>query len=228
MEADHITPALYALCVTPLESPALFAAALAAVSPERREKALRLRQASDQRLSLGAGLLLRHALHQAGCDRPPGVPAYTAEGKPYYPDSGFFFSLSHSGDWALCAAAGFAVGCDVERVRGIDLKLSRRFHPEEAAALLALSAQEDRLDRFFRLWTLKESFMKAVGLGLTLPLDEFQIVFGAVPAVLQSVDERAYTLREYPDIPGYRCAVCAAGDWGTVKLQTVTADELLQ
>ena len=228
MAADHVIPALYAFCVAPLESPALFDTVCAAVSPARREKALRFRQAADQRLSLGAGLLLRHALREAGLSAQGDEPDSGPEGKPFLSGSGFCFNLSHSGDWALCAAAPFDVGCDVERVRPVDLSLSRRFHPDEAAALLALPTEEARLELFFRLWTLKESFMKVTGLGMALPLKAFRIIPGDAPAVLQSVDDRIYRFREYAEIPGCKCAVCAAGDWGETPLQIVTAEVLLK
>ena len=228
MAADAITPALYAFRVTPLESPALFDAACAAVSPVRREKALCFRHAADQRLSLGAGLLLLHALRESGQETPSGEPDFGSEGKPYFPGSALRFNLSHSGDWALCAVAPFDVGCDVECIRPIDLGLSRRFHPDETAALLTLPTEEERLDRFFRLWTLKESFMKVTGLGMALPLKAFRIDLEAAPTVLQTVDGRAYCFREYTDIPACKCAVCAAGDWGETPLQIVTPEALLK
>ena len=103
-----------------------------------------------------------------------------AHGKPLIdPDldsSPLRFSLSHTKGLAVVAVTGGAdVGVDVERaVRFVDAaRLSSRFFsPEETTALQELSP--DRLrERFFLYWTLKESYIKARGLGLSLPLDSF-------------------------------------------------------
>ena len=73
------------------------------------------------------------------------------------------------------------VGIDVERVRPADLALAKRFFAaEEYAALRAVSDERDmggRLDReFIRLWTRKESYIKAVGEGMHLPLADFSVL----------------------------------------------------
>ena len=86
------------------------------------------------------------------------------------------FSLAHTKGVAVVAVTrGADVGVDVERVdRIVDAaRLSSRFFsPEETAALQELSP--DRLrERFFLYWTLKESYIKAQGVGLSLPLDSF-------------------------------------------------------
>ncbi|MBO6268186.1 MAG: 4-phosphopantetheinyl transferase family protein, partial [Clostridium sp.] len=64
---------------------------------------------------------------------------------------------------------------------------------------------------FFRFWTLKESFMKATGLGFRLPLDAFSIIPGPEGVTLrQQVDSRQYYFREYDLQDGYRYALCSA------------------
>lgn len=215
-------PILYAAEITPLAEDPLYAAAYAAATPARRDKADRFRIAADRQRSLAAELLLRHALRESGFHDFPAPPAKGENGKPFFPGSSFHYNLSHSGDWVLCAAGCCDVGCDVEQICPIDLKLARRFHPGEQAAFSALPDAEDQLDLFFRLWTLKESFMKATGLGMSLPLDAFQILPGQEVQVLQTVDTRTYRFREFPDaLPGYRCALCAAGDCRDTVLQIV-------
>jgi 4'-phosphopantetheinyl transferase len=103
-----------------------------------------------------------------------------AHGKPSIdPDldsSAMRFSLAHTRGLAVVAVTERAdVGVDVERTdRRVDAaRLSSRFFsPEEAAALQEIPAERLR-ERFFRYWTLKESYIKARGLGLSLPLDSF-------------------------------------------------------
>jgi 4'-phosphopantetheinyl transferase len=88
------------------------------------------------------------------------------------------FNLSHTGGLALVAIAGRGrVGIDAETVQSkIEVEdLSRRFFaPAEAAEILALSP-DARLAAFFTCWTRKEAFDKALGGGLSVPLDRLQV-----------------------------------------------------
>ena len=211
-------PTLYAASVTSLADPECYAAAYAAASSDRREKTDHYRFAKDKRLSLGAELLLRYALETEGVDGETMEFSYGAQKKPYLRDSDVFFSLSHSGDYVLCALASCEVGCDIEKIVPVALKLAKRFFFRgEYEDIAAQTTPEARNERFFRYWTLKESFMKATGQGMALPLDAFQIVYGEDISVIQSADQRQYRFAEFDGIPSYRCALCAAGDCrGTV------------
>jgi len=92
-----------------------------------------------------------------------------------------FFNLANTPGLVVCAVsvAHEMIGVDVERLdrRTEMLDLADRFFsPSEARALRALPAAE-RVRRFFACWTLKESYIKARGLGLALPLDQFSFRF---------------------------------------------------
>ena len=195
--------------VEALRDPELFARGLSSVSEQRREKVARLRAEGARRLSLGAALLLDRLLADAGFP-PAGAFAFGEQGKPYLPDRpGVHFSLSHSGDRVLCALSEAGIGCDVEGPRRCELALSRRFfHPDETAWLFALPPREQDA-AFRRLWTLKESYVKAVGLGLSLPLDAFRILpEGEGFALTAPGDAHPWTLRSFAAEDCF-CAVCA-------------------
>lgn len=201
----------YYACTDELENDRLFCALYQRMPLERREKTDRMRFPKDKRLSLGAGALLDFALRVEGVtDREF---SYEKNRKPCLKNSNLRFNLSHSGNMVFCAVADTDVGCDVEKVTEIDLKIAARFFfKEEYAALLACPDPAKRKDLFFRYWTLKESFMKVTGLGFMLNLDDFCILLGDDDIrVRQSVDERAYSFREYNLAPGYRFAACVAG-----------------
>jgi len=86
------------------------------------------------------------------------------------------FNLSHSGRWVLCAVTKAGeVGVDVEAVREVPkaMELARRFFSSAEAAALSNVPVEDRHLAFLRYWTLKESYVKACGVGLLMPLEEF-------------------------------------------------------
>lgn len=135
----------------------------------------RIRMPQDKRLSLAAGILLDEGLRTYGL-REARVHVCKGEyGKPYFPDfPEIHFNLSHSGNAALAVFADREVGCDIELRKRANEALARRFFcAREADWMLAAAEEKEREDRFYRIWTLKESFLKATGQGLHLPLDSF-------------------------------------------------------
>lgn len=229
MPDDRLSARLYAVDVSALEDDGLYAAAYRAVSDERREKADRFRFRKDRNLSIGAGLLLQYALRQAGMTQAP-VFCFGANGKPYLqnrPD--LFFSLSHSGHFALCAVSGAQIGCDIEQVRDCELALAKRFFTAgEYAAIAAQPTLQAQTDRFYRIWTLKESFLKCTGLGLQLPLHEFEITADAQAIrIRQQVDVRSFRFQCFDELPGYQCALCEAEGTGETQPELLPLHELL-
>ncbi|WP_286670306.1 4'-phosphopantetheinyl transferase family protein [Shewanella rhizosphaerae] len=108
---------------------------------------------------------------------------YLDKGKPilskaFFVRSQLVFNLSHSGDYMLLAIAKsprLELGVDIERLRqntNIHAILNHYFTRQEREALLALPSARQR-ERFFDLWALKESYIKAKGLGLALSLKSF-------------------------------------------------------
>lgn len=192
----------------PLQDPALFARGLASVSAQRRAKIARLRSGEAKRTSLGAALLLDRLLTEAGLP-PAGDFAFKPEGKPYLPGRpDVRFSLSHSGELVLCALSDGEIGCDVERPRPFDPALVRRFFHESEQRWLFSLPEGEQSAAFLRLWTLKESYLKALGLGLALPLDAFCILPAGDAAVLTAADAEDWALRSWPGA-AWSCAVCA-------------------
>jgi 4'-phosphopantetheinyl transferase len=99
-------------------------------------------------------------------------------GKPALNNHKLEFNLSHSREFALIAITQKRnVGVDVERIRS-NLEhesIARRFFsPNEVAELMALPLEQKEV-AFFNGWTRKEAYIKAQGLGLSLPLDSFDV-----------------------------------------------------
>lgn len=220
---------LYLASVAPLRDEALFRTALSRVGTARAETVARLRPADRKRLSLGAGLLLRHALRERGLDPDAVRVEPGAHGKPYLPDvPNVCFNLSHSGEYALCAVSDHPVGCDVEKLAAPELRVAERFFaPEELALLRAEHDAAAQARLFYRLWTLKESFLKATGLGLSLPLDCFS-VDPATMTVRQTVDGLSYRFREYTALADCCIAVCTAFDGFPDAPETVCVEEFFR
>ncbi len=203
--------------VAPLSEEKLFSLWMNRMPESRKRKAASLRHAESQRLSLGVGILLFQALEKRGID---GTNTEIREGKygrpflPEYPE--IHFSLSHAGKWALCAVCGCPVGCDAECFgRGKEGIVRRFFHPEEQEAL-SLEKNPGDWDRLFtRLWTRKESYLKATGRGLSLPMNSFSAVTGGKNIL--------YDTRDTADGYAFSCCVLEA-ERAEFAWKTVNAD----
>ncbi len=159
-----------------LKDEALFETARGIVSRSRREKTDRMRFAAAKRLSLGAGLLLMCAVSGAGLDPLKSDTADEKHGKPYltaYPD--MHFSLAHSGSVAMCVTADADTGCDIERIGDVRAEIAERFFDGEEARDIFGTDVPLRAARFYRYWTLKESYIKCLGTGMATALNSFRI-----------------------------------------------------
>lgn len=197
-----------------LENETLFRERVKQLSPYRQQKIAILRNDRDRNRSLGAGLLLDHGLAVYGLQERSVEYDIGQWGKPalkYHPE--ICFSLSHSGDYAICTIGDRPVGNDIEHVREGRLKVANRFFAEEELAwLYEAETEEERTGRMFRLWTMKESFLKVIGRGMSLSLKDFVIRMDEESGrarVRHSFDTKYYYMREYGEIDGYCTAVCA-------------------
>lgn len=127
------------------------------------------------------------------------------------------FNISHSGDYVICSAdtgrGDASVGCDLEQIKDINLKVAKRFFcPSESECILSQPDDQGRQEMFCRFWVLKESFMKATRRGMALDMQSFEIKPGEPPVLVKKPEEFAdeYYYREYT-VPGilYRMAVCS-------------------
>ena len=156
------------------------------LSPEERLRANRFAFDRDRgRFILSHGLL-RVILSRYLAEAPERIEFTTGpHGKPAVQRSAestspIEFSLSHSGQYALVAVANHrAVGVDVEVCRpDVDaLALARRFFASREAEKIAQAQGPERQRLFYRFWTGKEAYLKGRGVGLSLGLDRFELVF---------------------------------------------------
>jgi len=155
---------------------------LAVLSEKERARAARFLRDTDRHRWLQAHAATRRILGDA-LDVAPGSIEFGAgaAGKPFIAspaERGLEFNFSDSGDLALLALSRVGpVGVDVERARPLtDMAAIAESHfaEQERAALFALPEPE-RIAGFYRLWTRKEAYIKAIGTGLGHSLDRFAV-----------------------------------------------------
>lgn len=140
------------------------------VLPEyRKNKILRLPNALSRKQSLGAGLLLNKILNKYNINHTD--ISFNEYDKPLVDN--LYFNLSHSKDYVICVISDKQVGCDIEKIKKANKKLAERFFNRDELLFLNNSNNYD-LD-FYRLWTIKESYIKMLGKGLSIPLNSFRV-----------------------------------------------------
>lgn len=185
------------------------------LTDERKAQIARYRNTADKIRSAGAGLLLEYGLQKRGytlleemTDKRSVKIAKGTYGKPYLENvSDLSFNLSHTGDYVTVAFSSDEIGVDIERKRSANMSVAHRFFTEEEWLYLQkiceAHGEGEVLDRaFVRLWTRKESYIKAVGEGMHLPLSDFCVLSDCVDA------EKNYHLRTWEDFEDYTISVC--------------------
>lgn len=194
--------------------------------PETRKKKISgFRFEKDRCLSLGAGILVSRALSDAGLDVSEDDFSLNENGKPYLPGSGeFHFNLSHSGTKVMCAVSDREIGCDVEKTGSGKTGIAKRYFSEkESGYISGLESEEAKDDAFCRLWTLKESFIKATGTGLTVPLNSFSVdISGSKATADVSGPAGDYGFYEFSPGDGYRYSICICNDDGNTETMKQT------
>ncbi|MBK3493954.1 4'-phosphopantetheinyl transferase superfamily protein [Viridibacillus sp. YIM B01967] len=144
---------------------------------KKRNKLKKFNIFEDSMRGLVAGILIRNIIKQKKI-RNNNQFEFTTNtyGKTFLSDvQNFKFNLSHSEDWVVCAIDGNQIGIDVEMEKLIDPQIAHQFFTKKECDYI-FSLVDYQVPRFFEIWTLKESYIKAVGLGLSLPLNSFSII----------------------------------------------------
>ena len=194
------------------------------LTDSEREKQSRFYFASDRHRYLITRALVRTVLSRYAAAQPRDW-IFEADdfGRPHIvnlPPSklGLSFNISHTDGLILLGVTkGAAIGVDVENLGSRELSIAvadRYFAPEELAVLHSLPEARQK-SHFFDLWTLKESYIKARGMGLSIPLDRFSFCFPADHVIGFSTDPSLgddfarWQFWQFQLAPGFCAAVCA-------------------
>ncbi|MXW79259.1 MAG: 4'-phosphopantetheinyl transferase superfamily protein [Gemmatimonadetes bacterium] len=198
------------------------AALAACLNEEERERARGLLSGTHQRRFVVARGMLRRLLGLY-LDQDPSAVTFArgAHGKPFLPEGGLHFNVSHTHELALYAIArDHEVGVDVEWMRPqvAHEQIAARFFSLEEQEALAQVPDEERQAAFYNIWTRKEAYIKARGDGIAAGLGTFAVSLGSEAALLHSDEGRdeveRWKLIALEPAAGYVAALCGAGvDW---------------
>lgn len=136
---------------------------------------------------------------------------YNEYGKPQVRSSiDFHYNVSHSGKWVLCAFALEEIGVDVEEIKPVSMQIAKQFFTPVEYEYIVSHPKSLQLEVFYEIWTFKESYIKARGRGLTLPLDTFfpsEIGEKGISRVIDNSSMPMYS-KPYHIDNNYKCCVC--------------------
>lgn len=192
----------------------IFNKLLANISSEKQVRIKKFARPDDAKRTLLADILVRSVVaSELNVNNKTIEFDANKYGKPFLKGNfGIHFNVSHSEDWVVCVVDDEPVGIDIEKIKPVELGIAARFFSDHEYKMLMAKSPKDRQNFFFDLWTLKESYIKAVGEGLSLPLKSFTVSFLEKNEIMVKSGNilTNWTLKQYHLDPGYKMAVCAA------------------
>ena len=171
------------------------------MSDERKEAVKKLLVAKKQKSKIVADRICRDAVSEF-CGISPEDITFSANeyGKPYAVGIDVNFSISHSGDYVICAVSENKIGADIEKIREINPEVSKRFASESEMKYISSAP-----NGLFEIWTLKEAYFKCIGTGLDSNIKNvsFDIKENNILC-----SENGYKCSFHNIAEGYICSVC--------------------
>lgn len=202
------------------------------ISKEKREKVNKFYKIEDKVRGLYGELLIRKMIIEKLNIKNKDIVLKTSKyGKPYL--QGFenlFFNISHSGKYVVCSLDCNLIGIDIEEIQPIDAEgiAKNSFTFKEQNYILKEDKLEEKIKRFYEIWTLKESFIKCVGKGLYMPLDSFSIYPDEKNNLIleYSEDKNKYSLKRIEVDKEYKMSVCSENPNLDLKINNISLEKI--
>lgn len=210
-------------------SNSLFNKLIETVDKERKGKISKFVYKEDAYRTLIGDVLIRSMVCEKLKMTNEQVSFYTNEyGKPFVCGRpNFHFNVSHAGEWVVCISSSTEVGIDVEHIQPIDLDIAKYYFSELEYMDLQTKEDEEKTSYFYELWTLKESYIKARGMGLSIPLKDFCIrVRNRKIFLTEKEINENWFFKQYEIDPCYKLAVCSKENQFTCSIKIVTLEDM--
>lgn len=198
---------VYIFDVTPLKNETMFQKFYSLMPDYRKNKIDRFTQEKDKILSLGAGILEREVFLENGLGENPEI--IYENGKPILADfDDVFFNTSHSGEKVITTISNLNVGCDIEKIKSERKSIIDRCYTKEEQEFIDKFTGRDRDISFYKIWTLKESFVKNLGAGLSIPFNSFSISLKNGISITQKIVKEEFKFVSLTTDDNYQIAIC--------------------
>ncbi|AGK96293.1 4'-phosphopantetheinyl transferase family protein [Clostridium pasteurianum] len=180
------------------------------VSAEKAQRLSNFKIAEDKKRGILGELLVRYLICSKLKIKNNEIEFTTNRyGKPFLKDYiGLEYNISHSNELVVCAIGDYEVGIDVEYIKNIDFDTANYvFSPQEYEEYSHIPVYR-RLDYFYSIWTLKESLIKAKGLGMYIPMNSFTVNRNSPKDVYCLYDNSKYYFKEY-SMEEYKLSICS-------------------
>lgn len=195
------------------------------INNKKRQKILKFKNLDDKIRSLIGEILIRTLISQKF-----NIPNYKIDikenqfGKPFLNNKkNFKFNISHSDEYVICAIDKNNIGIDIELVKPLDYKnIAKNFFTrDEYNYITSLNS----LNRFYEIWTRKESYVKAIGKGLYINLDSFNVNLRKNIHGVMKIKE--YYIKEYNLDYNFKISVCSPNDNFPTIMIEIDLNELI-
>jgi 4'-phosphopantetheinyl transferase len=206
----------------------LYEELLEVIDEAYRERIARYRFWEDRQRSLLGQVLVRYAIIKNFYLANDEIKIIrNTYGKPFISGiGGIYFNVSHSGDWVVFVINTENVGIDVQEVTDIKVSIAEHFFSREENEFLAALGKEEKLSGFYNMWSLKEAYIKALGLGFTMPLNSFTVIRTSEGFEVKCTKERKFYLKQYPIDNGYKLSVCSKENNFCHVIKNLTIDDI--
>lgn len=203
---------------------------------QRQQKIVSLKKEDEKVRSIFAGSLLRYSYLQEKYSEIEWNKIkirYEKYGKPYiHGNSKFNYSLSHSGEWVVCATDTDRVGIDIQEMRSYKLNIAKRFYnKEEYERLEKIENERERKECFYKMWAAKESCVKLSGRGIGAGIDRYKM--SEDWTYMQEIADdgvgslERFRIKIYNNIENYEICVCSQKEEFPESIEIVDVDVIL-
>lgn len=178
---------VYYFDIEPLRNKAIFNSQIENITEGRLERIEKSQSTADKLRLMGSGMMINFIKTKYFVDSDVATDKH---GKPYFVNSDLKFNLSHSGRYVVAAVSDYEIGIDIQKKKADKHRIAEKnFLQGECAYINAGANDEERHQRFCEVWTLKEAYLKNIGMGLRKPLNSFEIVFRPEGPVIRNQTE---------------------------------------
>lgn len=155
----------------------------------------------------------------------------TKQGKPFCENQpNIHFNVSHGGNYVVAAFADTPIGVDVESwKRKVPIQVAKRYYSPQEQNLLEQATNDEKQYLFFKLWTIKESYVKMLGTGLTQPLTSFEVRFEQqTPEIFKHGNKLPCTITQYEPDSEHIISACVQNATSTIQYQEITIENIIK